>query len=94
MFLELSQNLQENTCAIVSFLIKLQAWDQVFYYEFCEISKNTFFTEHLWWLLFKVDYPKYLGLALDSILIFCMPIKMAIAKVNKNIGLLRKFQQV
>ena len=19
--------------------------------EFCEISKNTFFTEHLWWLL-------------------------------------------
>ena len=25
-FLEISQNLQENTCAIVSFLIKLQAW--------------------------------------------------------------------
>ena len=30
MFLEISQNSQENTC------------------EFCEISKNTFFTEHLW----------------------------------------------
>ena len=24
---------------------------QVFYSEFCEIFKNTFFTEHLWWLL-------------------------------------------
>ena len=42
-FLEISQNTQENTCARVSFLIKLQAsW------EFCDISKNTFFTEHLW----------------------------------------------
>ena len=38
MFLELSQNSQENTCARVSFLIELQAW---------EISKNMFFTEHL-----------------------------------------------
>ena len=27
MFLEISQNSQENTCARVSFLIKLQAWD-------------------------------------------------------------------
>ena len=35
MFLEISQNSQENTCARVSFLIKLQATD-------------TFFTEHLW----------------------------------------------
>ena len=25
---------------------------QVFSYEFCEISKKTFFTEHLWWLFF------------------------------------------
>ena len=45
---------QENTCARVSFLIKLQALKnkktlvQVFSYEFCEISKNTFFTGHLW----------------------------------------------
>ena len=35
-FLEISQNSQENTCARASFLIKLQA---------------PFFTEHLWWLL-------------------------------------------
>ena len=56
MFLEISQNSQENTCARVSFLITLQAWGSgtgetlahVFSREFCEISKSTFFTEHLW----------------------------------------------
>ena len=37
-FLEISQSSQENTCARVSFLIKLKAWG-----EFCEISKNSFF---------------------------------------------------
>ena len=52
-FLEISQNSQENTCARVSFLIKLQALGlqlikkeslaQLFSCEFCEISKNTFF---------------------------------------------------
>ena len=49
-FLEISQNSQENTCARVSFLMKLQAeafikketLAQVFSCEFCEISKNTF----------------------------------------------------
>ena len=50
-FLEISQNSQGNTCARVSFLIKLQeTWKlikketlvQVFSCEFCEISKNTF----------------------------------------------------
>ena len=68
-FLEISENLQENTCATASFLIKLQALffnkvvglrpeacnfikketlGNVFSCEFCEITKNTFFTEHLW----------------------------------------------
>ena len=57
MFLEISQNLQESTCVIVPFLIKLQASGLQLYlkkdagtgvfFEFCEISKNTFFTEHL-----------------------------------------------
>ena len=51
-FLEISQNSQENTCDRVSFLIKLQALacnfikkealPQVFSCEFCEISKTTF----------------------------------------------------
>ena len=51
-FLKISQNSQENTCAKVSLLIKLQAkasnfikketLAQVFSCEFCKISKNTF----------------------------------------------------
>ena len=58
--LEISQNSQESTCARASFLIKLQTSDlqlylkktlaQVFYFEFYEISKSTFFMEQLWWL--------------------------------------------
>ena len=39
------ENSQESTCARASFLIKLA---QVFSCEFCEISKNTFFIEHVW----------------------------------------------
>ena len=59
-FSEISQNSQENTCARVpeTLSIKLQAEAcnfieketlvQVFSCWFCEISKSTFFTEHLW----------------------------------------------
>ena len=57
MFSETSQNSQENTCARVSFSIKLQpeasnfikkdTLAQVFSCEFCETSKNTFFAEYL-----------------------------------------------
>ena len=56
-FLEISQNSQENTCARVSFLIKSQgsacnfikkeALGQMFSCKYCEISKFTFLTEHL-----------------------------------------------
>ena len=52
------QNSQKNPCARVSFLIMLQALAcnfikketqaQGFSCEFCEISKKTFFIEHLW----------------------------------------------
>ena len=60
-FLEISQYSQENTCTGVSFLLKLLGCNvikketpaQVFSCEFFEISKNTFFTEHLRWLLLK-----------------------------------------
>ena len=61
MILEIPQNSQENTCTRASFLIKLEAQgynfikkealEQMFSSGFCEISKNTFFTEHLRWLL-------------------------------------------
>ena len=56
-FLKISQNSQENACSRVSFLInvgqacsfiKKETLTQVFACEFCKISKNTFFTEHLW----------------------------------------------
>ena len=42
-FLKISQNLQENTCAGVSFLIILA---QAFSSDFCKIFKNTNFVEH------------------------------------------------
>ena len=44
MFLEMPQNSQENTCAK---LLKKETLTQVFSGEFFEISKNTFFTEHM-----------------------------------------------
>ena len=58
MFLKILQNSQENTCARISFFnkvagvtsnfIKKETLAQVFSCEFWEISKNIFFTEHLW----------------------------------------------
>ena len=69
-FLEISQNSQENTCARVSFLIKLQGSGlqlfkketlaQVFSCEFCEISKNTFFKKHLWATASAIMYCRYI----------------------------------
>ena len=60
MFLKIWQNSQENTCAKVSFLIKLQAeaWNYLkgvsgtdIFLWICQTFKNTFFIEHLRWLL-------------------------------------------
>ena len=62
MFLEISQNSQENTCARVSFLIKFikkETVAQAFSCEFCEISKNNFLTEHFW-TTFSIRSPEYL----------------------------------
>ena len=53
-FLEISQNSQENTCARVSFLIKLQAqsmWCRCFPVNFAKFLRTLFFTQNLWWLL-------------------------------------------
>ena len=59
--LKILQKSQENTCVSVSSLIRLQAYNFIIKYkrasdtgvscEFYEISQNTFFTEHLPWLL-------------------------------------------
>ena len=56
LFLNISQNSQENTCAKASFLIKLpeacssikmRLWQRCFSVNFYGIFKNIFFTEHL-----------------------------------------------
>ena len=50
MFLKISQNSWENSCAGVSFSCNFngkEALAQVASCEFCEIFKNTFFTEYL-----------------------------------------------
>ena len=61
-FLEISQNSQENNCARVSEsrfksqacnFIKGETLEQVFSCEFCEISRTPFLKEHLWWLLLQ-----------------------------------------
>ena len=74
-FLEILQKFTGKHCARVSFLIKLQAsasnfikketLTQAFSCNFCKISKKTFVTEHLRWLLlqhrcFTVNPAKYL----------------------------------
>ena len=57
-FLESSQNSQENTCAWVSFLIKKETLAQVFSYELCELSKNNF----LYWIFMNLYHlrPEFL----------------------------------
>ena len=60
-FLEISQNSQENTCARSSFLIKLQAstllkkrlWHRCFPVNFA-VFLRPFIIEHVWWLLLKL----------------------------------------
>ena len=59
MFLEISQNSHENTCARVSFLDPAQ----VFSCEFCEIFKNSFFyrtapDDYFWSLKENLDRNK------------------------------------
>ena len=61
-FLRNSQNSQENTCARLSLLIKLQAnfikketLARVFPVNFVKLLRAPFFIEHLWWLLLNFD---------------------------------------
>ena len=51
-FLEISHNSHENTCARVSFLIKLQSlWRRCLFMNFAKFLRTPFSIEHLWWLL-------------------------------------------
>ena len=65
-FLEISENSQENTCVRVSFLVKLQTfmrpatllkkrfWHRCFPVNFAKFIKTRFLTEHLRWLLLTI----------------------------------------
>ena len=54
--------ISENSDLTYNF-IKKETLAQVFSYEFCEISKNTFFTKHLWTTAsFPMNPLKYLFL--------------------------------
>ena len=44
-----------------SLFFKKETLAQVFSCEFCEISKNAFFTEHVWWLLLYLMYYTHHG---------------------------------
>ena len=57
-FLKISQNLNENTCARVSFLslrpatlLKERLWHRCFLVNFVKLLRGTIFIEQLWWLL-------------------------------------------
>ena len=56
-FLEISQNLQENTCARVTFLIKLtkRLWHRFFPVNFAKFLRTSFFTKILRWLLLFIS---------------------------------------
>ena len=53
-FLKISQNSQENTCARVSFLIKLQLkkrlWHRCFLVNIAKLLRTPILIKHLWWL--------------------------------------------
>ena len=71
MFLNISQNSQENLCQSLIFnkvagsrpqgcnLIKKETLVQVFSCEFCKIYKNTFFIEHIRWLLLFYTHEEF-----------------------------------
>ena len=72
LFLKILQNSQENTCARVSFLIKLQdlkpatllkkrVWHKCFPVNFAKFLRTPFVPEHLGWLLLNLEklVPKF-----------------------------------
>ena len=66
-FLKISQDSQKNTCARVSFLIKLKApltllkkrlWHRCFLVNFVKFLRTPFYKDHFWWLLLHLDSEK------------------------------------
>ena len=56
-FLEMSQNSQENTCVRIS-LLKKRLWHRCFPMNFVTFLRTPFFTKHLWWLLLRIEILK------------------------------------
>ena len=56
-FLEISQNSQENTCARVSFILKERLWHKCFPVNFAKFLRTRFpfLIEYLWWLLLLTE---------------------------------------
>ena len=77
LFLEIPQNSQENTSAIVSFLIKLQAqpatllkkrlWRRCFPVNFAKFLRTPFLTEHRRWLLLPLVVIQYFFFPVQTI---------------------------
>ena len=59
-FLEISQNSEENTCARVSFLIKKRLWHRYFPVNFAKFLRTPFLTEHLRWLFLIICQGKFM----------------------------------
>ena len=60
-FLEISQNSQENTCARVSFILKERLWHKCFPVNFAKFLRSpfSFLIEHLWCLLLLLVISKF-----------------------------------
>ena len=65
---------------------------QVFSCEFCDISKNTFFTEHLWWLLMNsifetfLKFSPHIGISYKLVLKSAKNLK---ARFNNDVTIIR-----
>ena len=59
-FLEISQNSQENTCARVCNFVKKETLAQVFPVNFAKFLRTPFPTEHLRWLLLNIRFRVHL----------------------------------
>ena len=59
-FLEISQNSQENTCSRVSFLIscRLKAWNFIKKETLAQVFPTNFLIEHLRWVLLMIQWKK------------------------------------
>ena len=73
-FLEISRNSQENTCARVSLLqaapaalLKKRLWHSCFPVNSAKFLRTPLFTEHLWWLLLELHLQMFFFIIMKKI---------------------------